>query len=221
MENKRIKIFIAIIIALILLTVLFLFLDPFKKSQKITGTYTINLKNDQNKIENEKDEVKKEILDAQKEKVKQHNELLLEIIELRKNHIQGKLIKTAQKISSVNKNVNDLENTKIIKNWESIMLCLAKSCDDKDFIEFILKVTLEENIINGEIILGISEADIYWNTDKVVKFSEAIIKVNTNIGILDNTEISEKWSEIIACDGICSEKEQLFFDMVELIAIQE
>lgn len=223
MENKKKMIIVGVAILLIFLIIFFI--GFLKKPYKTAGVSLnnqdsekkIDIKNFEEEQMNENKNVKNIFNKKTSDK---YSYLLLDIIELRENYIQRKIIETAQKVSDIDEEINTMNNTKITNNWETITLCLAENCSEEDFIEFILTVILEkqEEISNGEIIEGLLTANKYWNTDNVVKFSKALTETNQNINLLNDATISETWFKIIDCNGICIEKEELIFEIIKLLS---
>lgn len=154
-----------------------------------------------------------------KEIEKEYNNFLLKILELRKASKSDK-IKQAELVTEIDSIINSLHNKPITDQWETTTLCLASQCTDEDFFDLILAIALEGDkagVTYGNLIVNLLTANKYWNTDNVVKFSQAITKSNKLISNLNNPEITEKWHEIVNCDGICSEKNELNFELIHLI----
>lgn len=157
----------------------------------------------------------------EEEKVIEYNNLLLKVLELRQSHINLDIIQTAELVTEIEDKIDSLENDPITDNWETIALCLAGTCGDDDFLDFILTITLEGDKIgltNGKLIVNLLTANKYWNTDNTVKFSQAVTDTNQAIKDLSDETISSKWLEIVECDGSCSDKDTLMFDIIELLA---
>jgi hypothetical protein len=156
------------------------------------------------------------------EAAKEYSNLLLEILDLRESYIDSDTIKTAELVTKIDKDIASLDNNPIIDNWETMTLSLArKTCDNDNFLDFILTIALEGNkigLVNGELIVDILTASKYWNTDHTVKFSQSLTSANKAIADINNETISSKWDEIVACDGICPDKDNLMFDIIGLIA---
>ena len=159
--------------------------------------------------------------ESEKVVIEEYNNLLLDILDLRENYIDSNIIQTAELVTEFDKEVASLNNNPISDNWETITLSLAKKTADNDnFLDFILTVALEGDKIglsDGDLIVDILTANKYWNTDHTVKFSQSLTSSNKAITDISDEALSSKWDEIIECDGSCTDKANLIFEIIRLI----
>ncbi|MAG38770.1 hypothetical protein CMO90_01655 [Candidatus Woesearchaeota archaeon] len=72
------------------------------------------------------------------------------------------------------------------------------------------------NKIGGQdkkIIGSLTETYRLWNSDELINFSRSLIKTDELIANLNNKAASDKWYEILDCNGSCPEK------VLELISL--
>ena len=149
----------------------------------------------------------------------EYNNLLMKILELR-DASKTDPIKQAELVTEIDDVVSLLDNNPVTDQWETTTLCLADKCTDNDFFDLIITIALEgdkEGISYGNLIVNLLTANKYWNTDNVVKFSQAMTSANALITELNDEAITSKWHEIVDCDGGCAEKNELNFEMIKLI----
>lgn len=160
-------------------------------------------------------------LESEKTVLKGYNNLLLKILDLRESYIDSDIIQTAGLVTEIDDIITSLDNDPVTDNWETITLCLArKTCNDEGFLDFILTIALEGDKIGlskGDLIVDLLTANKYWNSDNIVKFSYALTATNEAINDINDETLSSKWLDIVECDGGCSDRDELIFDIIRLI----
>jgi hypothetical protein len=129
-------------------------------------------------------------------------------------------VEKAKDITKIDEIVTDIDNTEITDAWLSILDCLKESCVPDDYFNFIMIVINEKGheIKYSNLLTNILITQRYWGTENIVEFSRALTAANTDIEALHNKAISSKWQEVIECNGVCPEKNDLFFQTIGLLA---
>ena len=142
--------------------------------------------------------------------------MILNAIELRQT---TEPLKKANMISELDDLVSQADNAHVTEQWEALVECLATGCHDGLYSEFILAIALEyqDKLPHSALIINIISTNRYWGSESVIEFSRAMTLVDEDIQKLDSRKIEKKWDEIVECNGVCAEKNDLVFDLVGLI----
>ena len=154
------------------------------------------------------------------EQSKNYDLLILKVLELREDYASSDLISQAEKVTEIDNLVSFIKSQPIDDSWETTALCIAKNCADTDFLDFILDISLESGKTGsekGRLIVNLLTADKYWNTDNTLQFSQALTDTNSEIENFNSEAANAKWKEIVECNGACSQKDQLLFELLKLI----
>ena len=125
----------------------------------------------------------------------------------------------AKDITKIDEIVTDLDNPEITDAWMSLLDCLKENCLADDYFNFIMIIINEKSsdIKYSNLLTNILITERYWGTENIVEFSRALTAANTDIDALHNKEASDKWQDIVECNGACPEKNDLFFDMIQIL----
>ncbi|MEM4263472.1 MAG: hypothetical protein QW666_01070 [Candidatus Woesearchaeota archaeon] len=143
--------------------------------------------------------------------------LVLNVIDLKQKADDS--VARAKAVTSIDKAVKSLHNEAISESWQTLLECLQKGCVPDDYFNLIAVIVQErkEEIANSDLIFNILVVQRFWGGENIVEFSKALAAANDAIEQLGSKTASNKWSEIIACNGTCKERDDLFFDMIKLI----
>lgn len=124
-------------------------------------------------------------------------------------------------ITDMNDMVKELDSDAISAQWATLTDCIAGNlCTQDDYFDFLLMITVEkhDDIPNADTIISAITANRYWgNSAKIIEFSKALSDTNDAVEATDFKTITNKWQEIIQCDGKCGQFHQLFFEFVRLL----
>lgn len=129
-------------------------------------------------------------------------------------------VEKAKDITKIDEIVTDIDNTEVTDAWLSMLDCLKETCVPDDYFNFIMIVINEKGheIKYSNLLTNILITQRYWGTENIVEFSKALTAANTDIEALHNKAISSKWKEVVECNGVCPEKNDLFFQTIGLLA---
>ena len=125
-------------------------------------------------------------------------------------------VEKAKDITKIDEIVTDIDNTAVTDAWLSMLDCLKEKCVPDDYFNFIMIVINEKShdIKYSNLLTNILITQRYWGSENIVEFSKALTAANTDIDALHNKAASDKWDEIVACNGVCPEKNALFFELL-------
>ncbi|MDO8660848.1 MAG: hypothetical protein Q7K43_03090 [Candidatus Woesearchaeota archaeon] len=141
--------------------------------------------------------------------------LLSLVLDLRQAHQKKNIIDVANLVTDINNAVSQIKNNALSQSWETLALCLASSCSDAQFLEFVRVIALQGGTSYNQLILEFMTADKYWNTENTVRFSEAVTNVNNEVQHLNKTSLVSAWKSAVDCSGSCSSKTSAMFGFLE------
>lgn len=147
------------------------------------------------------------------------DELMLNIVTLRKGPTE--VVKRSALITQTNDIIVDLGNKRIKNEWDGLAECMTKGCTDVDYYNFLVTVITQRNVKHSELLYNLILVNKYWGTAEIIDFSQAMTIVNQEVESLGSREVAKKWNEIIACDGRCANKDDLFFEMIKMIVMTD
>jgi len=130
-------------------------------------------------------------------------------------------VEKAKDITKIDEIVTDMDNTAVTDAWLSMLDCLKEQCVPDDYFNFIMIVINEKShdIKYSNLLTNILITQRYWGSENIVEFSKALTAANADIDVLHNKAISNKWDEIVACNGVCPEKNDLFFGLLHELSL--
>lgn len=128
-------------------------------------------------------------------------------------------VEKAKDITRIDEIVTDIDNPEITDAWLSLLECLKSNCVADDYFNFIMIIINEKGheIQYSNLLTNVLITQRYWGTENIVEFSKALTAANEDIDILNNKAVSNKWDEIVNCNGVCPEKNDLYFDLIGLL----
>ncbi|GEM_PF-6218211 len=144
----------------------------------------------------------------------QLSSLLGMVLDLHQAYQKKNIIDSATLVTDIDSVIKRSQNSALSQSWETLTLCLSSTCSDVSFLEFI-RVLSSEGGKNGQLILDFITADKYWNTENTIRFSEAVTNVNTEVELLNKTNLVSAWKNIVDCAGTCVSKTSIMFGFLE------
>lgn len=143
--------------------------------------------------------------------------LLLNTIDL-KQKLDDPVVR-AKAVTNIDDAVRSLRNDAISESWQTVLSCLQQGCVPDDYFNFIAVVIQEkkEEAVNSDLIFNILIVQRYWGGENIVEFSKALAAANDEVEQLRSKAASDKWSDIVECNGACPEKDDLFFEMIKIV----
>ena len=129
-------------------------------------------------------------------------------------------VEKAKLISDLDDLIAQTENQELKDQWDRMMQCLATSCPDEAYLDIVLVTVsaFEKDLPESAVLINIIAVGKYWgNNDHLLEFSKALSMANDQIDELNSKSARKKWQEIVECNGTCSEKNELFFELIESI----
>lgn len=129
----------------------------------------------------------------------------------------------AKAITELNDLVKDLDSPGINDGWTVLASCIpaAEGCSDDDFMNFIISAVndREKDLTYGAVLKDIIITHRYWgDTENVIQFSQALTNVNMAISEMHASTAMNTWNKIVECNGVCPEYDNLFFELIEVVA---
>ncbi len=129
----------------------------------------------------------------------------------------------AKAITELNDQVKDLDSPGINDGWTVMASCIptAEGCSDDDFMNFIISAVndREKDLTYGAVLKDIIITHRYWgDTENVIQFSQALTNVNAAISEMHASTAMNIWNKIVECNGVCPEYDNLFFELIEVVA---
>ncbi len=138
-------------------------------------------------------------------------EVVLNTLELRSS--QKGLVEKSRLITQTNEIIEAMHNNAVESAWANLSGCLSAKCDDPQYFAFIEAVAKETSLKDKNLIFNVIGLRQNWGRGDLIKFSKAITSIDQELKTAPQ-ELYKKWQEIIACDGKCSDMNNLFFDMI-------
>ncbi len=129
-------------------------------------------------------------------------------------------VRKAQLITELDDLVQQAENEDVSEQWSRMTSCLATSCPDEAYFDMILvTVAVYENKIpQSALLINLIATNKYWgDPEQVIEFSKAMSTADEQVNELDSRNAAKIWSEIVACNAVCPERNDLFFDLINVI----
>lgn len=141
-------------------------------------------------------------------------EVVLNTLELRSS-TKG-LVEKSRLITQTNEIVDTMHNNAVEFAWQNLSGCLSTRCDDVQYLGFIEAVAKETSLKDKNMILNVVRLRNSWGAGDLIKFSKAVTDIDKELKSSPQ-ELYKKWQEVIACDGKCSDMNNLFFDMIGIV----
>ncbi len=141
-------------------------------------------------------------------------DLIFKSLELRK--AQNPVDK-ADLISSVDDIVAKAKNAEIKDQWDRMTKCLSTNCPDEAYLDMVLVTVTayESKIKESALLINVIATAKYWgDNEHLLDFSKALSISNEQVKLLDNRKAGKSWEAIVKCNGVCPEKNDLYFDLI-------
>lgn len=146
-------------------------------------------------------------------------DLVLNVIKLRASNDNPVL--RAKAITDLNTIVEDINSNVINDGWRGIAACIPEGCTDDDYMNFIMSAIVDKpnEIENSDVLIEAIKVHRYWGSStNVIEFSQALTNTNTLINGLHFSTAVNVWNRIVECNGQCEEYDNLFFELIKVIA---
>ncbi len=129
-------------------------------------------------------------------------------------------VQKAQLITDIDDLIAQTESEELKDQWERMMECLGTKCPDQAYLDLILVTTVnfENDLPESSLLINIIATAKYWNDpDHLLDFSKALSLANEQIDALEDKRARKQWQSVVECDGKCSEKYDLFFELIRTV----
>lgn len=143
--------------------------------------------------------------------------LVLNVIDLKQKTEDP--VARAKAVTSIDRSVKSLRNEAILESWQTLLGCLQQGCVPDDYFNLIAVIIQErkEEITNSDLIFNILVVQRFWGGENIVEFSKALASANDAIEQMQSRTASQKWDELVACNGVCEGRDSLFFEMIKIV----
>ncbi|MBD3361879.1 hypothetical protein GF358_03760 [Candidatus Woesearchaeota archaeon] len=146
-------------------------------------------------------------------------DLVLNVIKLRTNYDDPVL--RAKAITDLNSIVEDIDSSVINEGWRGLAACIPEGCSDDDYMNFIMSAIVDQPnaIEHSDVLIEAIKVHRYWGSNtNVIEFSQALTNTNNLINELHFSTAVNVWNRIVECNGQCEEYDNLFFELIKVIA---
>ncbi len=129
-------------------------------------------------------------------------------------------VEKANLITAIDDLVVQAENDEVTAQWDRMMGCLATACPDEAYLDMVLVTVaaFEEDIPESALLINIIATAKYWgDSEHLLDFSKALSIANEQIDTLDDRKAQKIWEQIVECNNVCPEKNDLYFDLIGAI----
>jgi len=129
-------------------------------------------------------------------------------------------LERANLITDLDDLVVEANNDDVKEQWDRMTQCLAAGCPDEAYLDMILVTVaaFEQDIPESALLINIIATAKYWDKpENLLDFSKALSIANEQIQSLDNRKIEKIWTQIVECNGVCPEKNSLYFELIGAI----
>lgn len=131
------------------------------------------------------------------------------------------VVKRSTLITQTDDLVKQTGNKKIVSDWKELSECISQGCRNSQYFNFIITVSEEEKVPDSDLILNLIRTYKYWNSaPDLLDFSKAMTEVNNAVDLFASRSVTKAWGEIVKCNGQCDDMDDLYFDMIRAIVIE-
>jgi len=144
-------------------------------------------------------------------------DIIYKTIDLRK---ASDPVERADSITALDELVSKSGNEDIKGQWDRMMQCLSSSCPDEAFLDLILVTvaSYEKDVQNSALLVNVIATNKYWgNPERLLDFSRALSMANEQVKLLEDRKVEKIWESIVACNNVCPEKNNYYFDLIRAI----
>ena len=125
-------------------------------------------------------------------------------------------------VSLTDDKIKSIDNPLVTEQWGTLLGCLETGCEDSKFFAMVFVLALEENIPHRKLITDLVITQRYWGSEEnILIFSKALTDVDSGIALLGSSKIKTEWQTVVDCDGVCEEKNDLYFTLIkDVIKVQ-
>lgn len=126
----------------------------------------------------------------------------------------------ANLISDIDDLVVQADSEDVSEQWDRMMQCLSSACPDEAYLDIVLVVvaSFESDIPQSALLVNVIATAKYWGDgEHLLDFSKALSIANQQVDELDDKKISKSWESIVECNNVCAEKNDLYFEFIELV----
>jgi len=142
-------------------------------------------------------------------------DIILNTISLR---TETNTLRLSTLVTETDNMIRDMDNRQLQGEWKALTSCMADSCSDTDFFNFITLVTQNTDIENKALIQNMILTYKHWDSEEIVRFSKALTAVTRGVEDTYSRSLDQKWKAILECDGKCDNENDLFFGAIKIVA---
>lgn len=146
--------------------------------------------------------------------------IILHGIELRNT---DDAVQKAELVSLLDDLVQQAENDDLSDQWYRMTKCLSDGCPDDAYFDLVLATAAiyEEDLPQSPVLINLIATNKYWgDPEQVVEFSRAMTLADDQIRELKSRRADTVWSDIVECNAVCDERNDLFFELIGIVVEQ-
>jgi len=209
-KKSRAGLIVAILLVLAVASVL-IFWGP----RGLTGNTVTDTPNEQVKT---KAAVSTESAQVSEKQLANPSEVIQNVLSLRENSNSGDTIKTAQMVSWLNNEVENIDAAEVKVAWQTVVGCAYQKCSDSTYLSMIDAMSIKTITKgNNDVIHSLIETYQLWNGKNQIYFSDSLSRTNALITALNNQAVNNAWQTLVTCNGVCETFSSQTLDLIRLI----
>lgn len=126
----------------------------------------------------------------------------------------------ANLITALDDLVAQSKSVEVQEQWERMTQCLATACPDEAYLDMVLVTVaaFEQDVPESALLINVIATAKYWgDAEHLLDFSKALSIANEQVKTLEDRKVEKAWEKIVECNGVCPEKNDLYFDVISAI----
>ena len=129
-------------------------------------------------------------------------------------------VKKAKLITDLDDLVAQTKDEAVMEQWSRMTECLGTACPDEAYLDLVLITVaqFEEEIPESPLLINTIAVSKYWNDgEHLLEFSKALSFATDQVEQTKNKSVRKLWDQIVACNGACPAKNDLFFEFIKAV----
>lgn len=130
-------------------------------------------------------------------------------------------VRKAKLITDLDSVISESKNENLVSQWGRMTECLSTRCPDEAYFDLTL-ITLAqypEDFPESELLVNVIAVNKYWgDNEHLLEFSKSLSAATDKVSELKSKNAKKIWDQIVACNGVCAQKNDLFFDFIKVVS---
>ncbi len=130
-------------------------------------------------------------------------------------------VRKARLITDLDSLIAKSKNENLISQWGRMTECLSTRCPDEAYFDVVLITLAEypEDVSQSELLINVIAVNKYWgDSEHLLEFSKSLSSATDLVGELKSKNARKIWDQIVACNGVCAQKNDLFFELIKTVS---